>query len=676
MTSAVAFGGRGARLAVAVVATLLFGLGLMVLQASPAFAQDETLTVTKTGVGTVTSDPPGIDCGTDCSEPYQSSTEEICIDGGACRDITTYQSVTLSASPAPGWAFQSWSGDCSGTATTCTLTVNGNESVNATFTRISPSNDDFAAAQPITGASASVSGTTKDATRETGEPRHTAAWTGDHTVWYSWTAPHTGDWNLDTCQANIDSVLVVYTGGQLDALTKLKEDNNGCSSGFGSKLTFRATAGTTYRIVVGDAGGATQNTFTLALTSIPAPPNDNFAAAQLINGASTSVNGTNVSATRESGDPWGGTGERSVWYEWTAPFSGSATFDTCTATYDSLLSVSISRWWGLEQVANANNGCSSGFGDKLTFDAQKDQTYHIAVDGCCGAPAGTFTLSLNLVDDVAPQTSIHSGPGDGSVTSSTSVTFTFDADEPDSSFKCRIYRSDLTAPAFGACSGAGRHTEDGFESGTTYTFEVRATDAAGNPDDSPAKRTFTVDATPPETTLDPSGPSGTTKTTSAAFSFSSEAGAIFECKLDRGAFTPCASPMDYTALPNGSHTFSVRAKDAAGNTDRSPARRTWTVDTIRPIIGGMSPRPASVIRDTTPTIKATVRDNLTNLQKANIKLYVAGKLISPTKYSYSAATDVLTYNSPKLSKGKKTVKVVATDAARNVGIKSWYFRIG
>ncbi len=52
-----------------------------------------------------------------------------------------------------------------------------------------------------------------------------------------------------------------------------------------------------------------------------------------------------------------------------------------------------------------------------------------------------------------------------------------------------------------------------------------------------------------------------------------------------------------------------------------------------------------------------------------------GKLISPTKYSYSAATDKLLYNSPKLPKGKKMVKIVATDAAKNVGTKSWYFTI-
>lgn len=184
-----------------------------------------------------------------------------------------------------------------------------------------------------------------------------------------------------------------------------------------------------------------------------------------------------------------------------------------------------------------------------------------------------------------------------------------------------------------------------------------------------------LDTTAPNTTI-ASGPSGTLKSTSASFGFSSsEAGSKFQCSLDGAAFTSCASPKSYTNLKNGSHTFKVRAIDQAGNTDATPAVRTWKVDTVKPTVTGMSPRHKSIIRDTTPTIKATVKDNMTNLRKGNVKLYVAGKLISARKYSYSAATDRLTYNSPRLAKGKKTVKIVARDAAGNVGARSWYFRI-
>jgi N-acetylglucosamine-6-sulfatase len=81
----------------------------------------------------------------------------------------------------------------------------------------------------------------------------------------------------------------------------------------------------------------------------------------------------------------------------------------------------------------------------------------------------------------------------------------------------------------------------------------------------------------PETTID-SGPSGTVNTGSATFSFSSEAGAIFKCKLDAATFSACSSPKSYTGLSNGSHTFQVKATDAAGNAEPTPASRTWTVN--------------------------------------------------------------------------------------------------
>ncbi len=179
---------------------------------------------------------------------------------------------------------------------------------------------------------------------------------------------------------------------------------------------------------------------------------------------------------------------------------------------------------------------------------------------------------------------------------------------------------------------------------------------------------------PPQTTIT-SGPSGTVKSDSASFGFtSSEPASTFQCRLDEATFSSCSSPKSYTGLSNGTHTFRVRAIDPASNVDPTPAVRTWTVDTIKPTVSAVSPRHTSITRDTAPTIRATVKDN-TRLAKANIKLYVAGRLISATKYTYAPGTGALVHNSPKLSSGKKTVKIVVTDAARNVGTKSWYFTI-
>jgi glucose/arabinose dehydrogenase len=90
------------------------------------------------------------------------------------------------------------------------------------------------------------------------------------------------------------------------------------------------------------------------------------------------------------------------------------------------------------------------------------------------------------------------------------------------------------------------------------------------------------DTTPPETTIT-GGPSGTTTSSSASFTFtSSEAGSSFQCRLDGGTFAGCSSPKDYTGLAPGSHTFEVRATDPAGNTDPTPATRTWTIEVPPP----------------------------------------------------------------------------------------------
>ena len=63
----------------------------------------------------------------------------------------------------------------------------------------------------------------------------------------------------------------------------------------------------------------------------------------------------------------------------------------------------------------------------------------------------------------------------------------------------------------------------------------------------------------------------------ASFQFrSADPSVSFECKLDKEAFAPCTSPSTYVVKP-GKHTFQVRAKDADGNLDASPAKDSWTV---------------------------------------------------------------------------------------------------
>ena len=96
-------------------------------------------------------------------------------------------------------------------------------------------------------------------------------------------------------------------------------------------------------------------------------------------------------------------------------------------------------------------------------------------------------------------------------------------------------------------------------------------------------RSFTLlaasaDTTAPNTTIT-FGPSNPTTSTSASLAFnSSETGSTFACRADAGAYAACTSPKAYSAMAMGAHTFSVRATDAAGNVDASPATWSWTVN--------------------------------------------------------------------------------------------------
>ena len=86
-----------------------------------------------------------------------------------------------------------------------------------------------------------------------------------------------------------------------------------------------------------------------------------------------------------------------------------------------------------------------------------------------------------------------------------------------------------------------------------------------------------ADTSPPETTI-VSGPKRRTARRTARFRFrASEPGVRFQCKLDRRRWKPCSSPRTLKRLRVGRHRFSVRAIDAAGNVDPTPAKRRWRV---------------------------------------------------------------------------------------------------
>jgi hypothetical protein len=93
-----------------------------------------------------------------------------------------------------------------------------------------------------------------------------------------------------------------------------------------------------------------------------------------------------------------------------------------------------------------------------------------------------------------------------------------------------------------------------------------------------------TDELPPETALDGT-PNSTTGSLVATFEFSGSdnlSPVTFECSVDGGSYVSCASPFSTSTLSVGSHTFAVRAVDALGNIDLTPASYSWTIESGLP----------------------------------------------------------------------------------------------
>jgi len=196
-------------------------------------------------------------------------------------------------------------------------------------------------------------------------------------------------------------------------------------------------------------------------------------------------------------------------------------------------------------------------------------------DGASQDSSATVTVTPPPPQDLTPpDTNVTSGP-EGTV-KNTGATFDFVSTEAGSTFECS-----LDDGAFERCGQPKRY--DDLSEGQ-HIFRVRATDGTGNTDATPAQRTWTVDTAAPQTTITAGPEEGSTSTSNTAtFEFvATEPNSDFECSLDGGAFGSCASPQAYNGLDNGQHTFRVRARDAVGNLDASPAARNFAVNVPPP----------------------------------------------------------------------------------------------
>jgi DNA-binding beta-propeller fold protein YncE len=158
--------------------------------------------------------------------------------------------------------------------------------------------------------------------------------------------------------------------------------------------------------------------------------------------------------------------------------------------------------------------------------------------------------------------------------------FRFATNAPDGvavTYECAIDDAPL-AP----CSADDGHLAGPLADGG-HTLEVRATEQGGG--QVTRQLAFIIDTTAPRTEI-ASGPDGRTTDRTPTFRFDGGdspvarrgAGALrFQCSVDGGRFRACDSPERLRKLDFGRHTFQVRARDAAGNRDRTPAQARFKV---------------------------------------------------------------------------------------------------
>ena len=379
-----------------------------------------------------------------------------------------------------------------------------------------------------------------------------------------------------------------------------------------------------------------------ASASAAPPANDAFATPATLNSEDAPLLADNLGATSEPGEISHGSSKfndctafdqrtdcgNSVWYAFTAPSTADYTIDTCDkgTEVDTVLVAfeAGATVGGLTKIAERDDSCDGGFsgnGSLITIPATAGVTYPIQVTGYAGQE-GTFYLRAypQIVPPPAPAidtriTRYQSLVSDAPINNANgthsgarrTATFAFISTSANATFECA-----LDAAAYAPCSSPVGY-DDLPADDAQHTFRVRSID--GVTDATPSVQKFHLDTTPPDTSITSGPVEGGTVLGSASFTFASTQRANEwggRCTVDGGDPFSCPGPgtMPETYC-DGSHAFSIRALDEAGNLDPTPATRSFTVSGSTPCAPAelgepsVSPGPTRVSLSTAATTGGT-----------------------------------------------------------------------
>ncbi|MGE5182986.1 MAG: Ig-like domain-containing protein [Acidobacteriota bacterium] len=271
----------------------------------------------------------------------------------------------------------------------------------------------------------------------------------------------------------------------------------------------------------------------------------------------------------------------------------------------------------------------------------------IAVDGGPGSSAGSDGSLLPPGDGSAGDPPVITLTGQPpALGNQPTVTFSFEVNET-AVVECR-----LDSDAYADCPPPDKTfatLADG-----SHTFDLRAT-ANGLTGAIPST-SFAIDTAPPVVAIT-GEPAAASPVASGDFQFNLGDAQTATCAIDSAAAQACTSPYAYTGLADGSHTFTLNATDAAGNT--ATKTYTWTVQTQPPSLA---------ITSEPPSLSATASGQFQFTTGSSVT--VTCKIDSGTA---SACTSPYTYAS--LADGSHTFTLTGTDAASNVTTKQYTWTI-
>jgi hypothetical protein len=545
------------------------------------------LTVTTSGPGTVTSSPEGISCGTDCSEAYNYNPDSD-------------TEVTLTATPDSHATFAGWSGACTGAQTTCTLTMDANKSVTATFTRpltitlTPPCNTTVSQGGRVGPFSAYVTNNNKNSNFSF--------------YFYTSLGSPEGKW------ATLTPIPVSIAAGETFA-----------HEGF-YDVPSTAQLGThTHYSVADDANGNRLDADSFTFTVEQAGTNCTYSISPTSQASFGTEGSGYVNVTAGAGCSWtaesnvsntswltitscsNGNGNGIVYYSIAANYSGSKRMGTMTIagktftvtqdvfsctysinptsyTFDyssaGTSSVSVTAPAGCAWTATSNadwitiTSGSSGSGDGIVYYSISANTGASTRMGTITIAGQTFTVTQPGISDTTPPTGSISINGGSTYTNSTSVTLTLSASDSDgvsqmcisNSSTCSSWETYATSKTWTLTSGDG-----------TKNVYVWFKDSAGNQNTSPYSDTITLDTTAPTGSVSINSNATTTNTTSVTLTISASDSTSGVYQMCISNTSICSSWEAYATskswtLTSGDGTKTVYAwfKDNAGNANTSP----------------------------------------------------------------------------------------------------------